>query len=34
MSLADLLRQIDVIFKNCRISYAVIGGYLEQLLVD
>jgi hypothetical protein len=27
MSLADLLRQIDAIFKNCRIPYAVIGGY-------
>jgi|WetSurMetagenome_2_1015567.scaffolds.fasta_scaffold17818_8 predicted nucleotidyltransferase len=27
MNLADLLRQIDAIFKNCRIPYAVIGGY-------
>lgn len=27
MSLADLLRPIDTIFKNCQAPYAVIGGY-------
>jgi predicted nucleotidyltransferase len=27
MSLSDLLRPVDAIFKNCRSSYALIGGY-------
>jgi predicted nucleotidyltransferase len=27
MNLVDLFRQIDAVFKNCRIPYVVIGGY-------